>query len=126
SQPRTLPPPHPTGPPPAPPPLSLARGPLPGAPHSFPTPRSSDLTITFNLYGPNDATCATSIFSSASTVAGNGAYTSGSFTPVTSAEEHTSEIQAGGPIDTRIAIACNGTNESVVVSPRTPTVSTEA
>src|SRR5258705_3918549 len=40
-------------------------------------------TITFNLYGPNDATCATSIFSSTSTVSGNGSYTSGSFTPTT-------------------------------------------
>src|SRR5258705_4468561 len=45
-------------------------------------------TITFNLYGPNDATCATSIFTSTSTVNGNGSYTSGSFTPTTAGTYH--------------------------------------
>ncbi|MCA1683654.1 MAG: hypothetical protein LC708_00765, partial [Actinobacteria bacterium] len=38
-------------------------------------------TITFNLYGPNNATCTgTPIFTSTATVAGNGVYQSGAFT----------------------------------------------
>jgi hypothetical protein len=40
-------------------------------------------TITFNLYGPNDATCSGAvIFTSTVTVNGNGSYSSTSFTPL--------------------------------------------
>ena len=39
-------------------------------------------TITFRLYGPNDPLCARApVFTSVVTVAGNGTYTSGAFTP---------------------------------------------
>src|SRR4029077_16981867 len=41
-------------------------------------------SITFNLYGPNDATCAGAvIFTSTVSVSGNGVYGSGNFTPLT-------------------------------------------
>src|SRR5439155_256539 len=37
-------------------------------------------TITFHLYGPDDASCATSVFTATATVSGNGNYSSGNFT----------------------------------------------
>ncbi|MDQ6804016.1 MAG: Ig-like domain-containing protein, partial [Actinomycetota bacterium] len=39
-------------------------------------------SITFNVYGPNDATCSSApAFTSTATVTGNGTYSSGNFTP---------------------------------------------
>src|SRR5207253_548625 len=68
----------------------------------------------------------TSICSSASTVAGNGPYTSGSFTPVTAGTYRWIANYGGDTNDSATANTCNGANETVVVSPRTPTIVTLA
>ena len=83
-------------------------------------------TITFNLYGPNDATCATSIFSSTSTVNGNGSYTSGSFTPTTVGTYRWIANYSGDANNNPTANGCNAANESVIVSPRSPALTTQA
>ena len=73
-------------------------------------------TITFNLYGPNDATCATSIFSSTSTVSGNNNYTSGSFTPTAAGTYRWIANYSGDGSNNPTANGCNEANESVVVT----------
>jgi hypothetical protein len=83
-------------------------------------------TITFNLYGPNDATCASSIFTSAATVNGNGNYTSGSFTPTTVGTYTWIANYGGDTNNTATANACNEANESTIVSPRNPALTTQA
>jgi len=83
-------------------------------------------TITFTLFGPNDATCTgTAVFTSAPvTVAGAGAYASGSFTPTAPGTYRWRAAYSGdvnyGPVTT----ACNDTNETSVVNKVTPTLTT--
>ena len=74
-------------------------------------------TITFNLFGPNDATCTGAvIFSSAVVVNGNGAYTSASFTPVAIGTYRWIANYGGDANNTATANTCNAANESVIVS----------
>ena len=87
-------------------------------------------TITFNLYGPNDATCATSVFTSTKAVSGNGWYTSGSFTPGVGQDGTYRWIAtySGDANNTApAASSCSDPNESVVVTPKAqPTLTTRA
>ena len=73
-------------------------------------------TITFDLYGPNDATCATSIFNSSATVSGAGTYQSGNFTPTAVGTYRWIANYSGDANNNATANACNGANESVDVS----------
>src|SRR5258705_318533 len=73
-------------------------------------------TTTFNLNEPNDATCATSIFSSTVAVNGNGAYTSDAFTPTTVGTYRWIANYGGDTNNNPTANACNGANESVDVT----------
>ena len=73
-------------------------------------------TITFNLYGPNDATCATSIFSSTVAVSGNGNYTSASFTPTAVGTYRWIANYSGDGSNNPTANGCNEANESVTVT----------
>jgi hypothetical protein len=73
-------------------------------------------TITFNLYGPNDATCATSIFTSTVPVNGNGDYTSGSFTPTAAGTYRWIANYGGDGSNNPTANGCNESNESVIVT----------
>jgi hypothetical protein len=82
-------------------------------------------TITFNLYGPNDAGCGTPIFTSAKTVSGNGNYGSDAFTP-TAAGTYRWIASYGGDLNNNpISGTCTSPNESVLVSPRGPSMSTQ-
>ncbi|MBE7524361.1 MAG: IPTL-CTERM sorting domain-containing protein [Burkholderiales bacterium] len=84
-------------------------------------------TITFNLYGPNDATCAsTPIFNSVVAVNGNGNYPSANFSPTAPGTYRWIATYSGDANNNPIAGACNDPNESVVVSPATPNLSTTA
>ena len=85
-------------------------------------------TITFTLFGPNNATCTgVAIFTSTVPVsAGNGNYTSGSFTPVAAGTYRWVAAYSGDASNTAVTSACNAANESVVVSPATPTIVTHA
>ncbi|HEX2041460.1 MAG TPA: hypothetical protein VHF24_02380 [Acidimicrobiales bacterium] len=74
-------------------------------------------TITFNLYGPNDATCAgPPVFTSTVPVAGNGSYTSGSFTPTAPGTYRWIASYSGDANNSPGTTACNDPAETVVVT----------
>ncbi|MGH9278986.1 MAG: beta strand repeat-containing protein, partial [Acidimicrobiales bacterium] len=87
-------------------------------------------TITFNLYGPNDATCATAaVFTNMKTVTGNGQYTSDPFTPTLAGTYRWTAVYSGDANNVPLTNPCNAANESVVVSavgPANPTLTTQA
>ena len=74
-------------------------------------------TITFKLYGPNNATCTgAAIFTSAAIpVSGNGTYSSGNFTPTAGGTYRWTASYSGDLNNTAIATACNDAYESVTV-----------
>ena len=74
-------------------------------------------SITFRLYGPNDATCATTaIFSSVITVNGNGDYVSSAFTTVAAGTYRWVASYSGDANNAVAAGTCNDANENVVVT----------
>jgi hypothetical protein len=84
--------------------------------------------ITFDLYGPGDATCADPpTFTTSRSVAGNGDYTSAPFTP-TSAGTYRWRITYSGDDDNRQVgpTKCGVASETVVVQRSTPSLSTTA
>jgi hypothetical protein len=90
-------------------------------------------TITFRLHNPNDSNCtAPAIFTSTVTVNGNGAYTSGSFTPTTAGAYHWVATYSGDAANHAAGpTACQDSAETAVVrpptiTPVTPTFSTTA
>jgi hypothetical protein len=84
-------------------------------------------TITFNLYGPNNATCTgTPIFTSTVAVVGNGTYGSATLTPVVVGTYRWIANYSGDVNNAATAITCNAANESVVVGQTAPTVITNA
>ena len=84
-------------------------------------------TITFKLFGPDDATCgSTAVFTSTKNVTGNGSYTSDSFTSTTAGTYRWVATYSGDTNNNSIAGACNDANESVVVSKKSPTITTTA
>lgn len=73
-------------------------------------------TITFNLYGPNDATCTGAIiFTSTVPVNGNGSYSSALFTPLAVGTYRWIANYSGDGNNAATANACNATNEQVDV-----------
>ncbi|MFN2608074.1 MAG: Ig-like domain repeat protein [Acidimicrobiales bacterium] len=83
-------------------------------------------TITFNLYGPNDATCAAApAFTTTGTVNGNGAYDSAPFTTTVAGTYQWTAAYSGDANNSAATSACNAPNESVVVK-ATPTLTTSA
>src|SRR4051794_2431728 len=84
-------------------------------------------TVTFNLYGPNDATCAgAAIFTDTKPVNGNGDYVSAEFTTLKAGTYRWVASYSGDGNNDAAAGKCNDTNESVVVSPAKPAISTTA
>src|SRR5437763_234658 len=84
-------------------------------------------TITFNLYGPNNASCGgAAIFTSTVTVNGDGTYTSASFTPTAPGTYRWTATYTGDGNNNGAASLCNAANESAVVSKATPALSTQA
>jgi hypothetical protein len=81
-------------------------------------------TITFRLFGPNDATCFNAaIFTSTVTVSGNGSYGSTpAFTPTAAGAYRWIADYSGDTNNSATANACNGANESVLVVAPIPTV----
>ncbi|MHB8448322.1 MAG: ice-binding family protein [Rudaea sp.] len=74
-------------------------------------------TITFQLFGPNDASCtATPAFTSTVTVAGNGSYSSAAFTPSSLGIYRWIATYSGDAANAASATACNDANESVTIS----------
>ena len=83
-------------------------------------------TITFNLYGPNDATCATAIFSSTVSVSGNGNYTSGNYTTTAAGTFRWIASYSGDANNLAVSGSCNDADEDVVVGKLNPDISTTA
>ena len=84
-------------------------------------------TILFSFYGPGNATCTgASIFTSTVPVTGNGNYTSASFTTTAAGTYRFIAAYSGDANNAAVTSACNAANESVVVSPVTPTIVTHA
>jgi hypothetical protein len=110
----------------------------PGSPIINPTaPRVlAQGTITIKLYGPNDASCSTVIEQSVINVNGNADYlasggtlsgTLGSLVPKAAGTYRWIASYTGDSPNTLSAAGgCNDANESVVVNPNNPTISTVA
>ena len=82
-------------------------------------------TITFTLYGPTDASCGTPIFTATTPVAGNTNYTSATFTPTATGTYRWIASYGGDANNSPVAGTCTSANESVLVSPRGPTMVTQ-
>ena len=85
-------------------------------------------TITFNLYGPNDATCANPpVFTDTETVSGNGNYTTNpAFVPTAIGVYRWTASYSGDVLNDPATSACNAPNESSNVTKANPTLSTNA
>ncbi len=88
---------------------------------------SGTRTITFRLYGPDDATCAsTPVFTSTVPVNTNGSYTSGTYTPTDAGTYRWVASYSGDDNNNAKTGACNDANESAVIAKATPTLITTA
>ena len=84
-------------------------------------------SITFKLYGPNDADCSKgAIFTDVKTISGNDTYQSGTFTPTAAGTYRWIANYGGDNSNSATSNACNAANEDVVVGKRGPTVTTDA
>jgi hypothetical protein len=84
-------------------------------------------TITFTVFGPNNATCSgTPAFTSTKTVTGNGNVTSDAFTVTQAGTYRWVARYSGDNNNNAVVTACNDPLESVVVAPRTITITTAA
>jgi hypothetical protein len=82
-------------------------------------------TITFKVYGPDDATCSGAVvFTSTVTVNGNGSYTSGAFTPQAVGTYRWIASYSGDAKNTASSGACGDQNEQVVVKKARPQLGT--
>ena len=75
-------------------------------------------TITFRLFGPNDATCSGApIFTSTVNVNGNGTYTSASFTPTTPGAYYWVASYSGDGVNNGpVSSTCGAPNQSITVA----------
>jgi hypothetical protein len=74
-------------------------------------------TITFTLFGPDNANCSGSpIFTSVRTVSGNGSVTSASFTPTAAGTYRWRAEYSGDSNNAAVTGACNAANELVTVT----------
>ena len=86
-------------------------------------------SITFRLYGPDDASCSgTPVFTSAAiAVSGNGNYSSGSFTPLAAGTYRWTAAYTGdAPNTLPVPAVCNAPNEASLIQPRQPAIITVA
>ena len=85
-------------------------------------------TITFRLFGPNNATCTgTPVFTSIQSVGGNNTYSSTSFTPTAVGTYNWTASYSGDANNPATATACGDANETVTVNAvPTPTPSPTA
>ncbi|MEV0458788.1 hypothetical protein [Catellatospora methionotrophica] len=84
-------------------------------------------TITFSLYGPNDATCSgTPVFVSAVATAGEGDFGSGDYTPETAGVYQWIASYTGDLSGETVSTTCDDEDESVEVLRATPALSTVA
>jgi hypothetical protein len=82
-------------------------------------------TITFNVFGPNDATCTSppAFTRTVAVNAGNGTYSSGPFTPTVAGTYQFVASYSGDANNVAAVSACGATNESVTVASPVPMIS---
>jgi hypothetical protein len=84
-------------------------------------------TITFTVYGPNDATCVSPpAFTSTVPVAGNGAYTSAPFTITAPGTYRWVAAYSGDANNAPVVTSCNDPNETTVTIIVDPVFTTQA
>jgi 6-phosphogluconolactonase (cycloisomerase 2 family) len=83
-------------------------------------------TITFNLYGPGDTACASSLASSTATASGDGTYQSAPFAATAAGTYRWVASYGGDAGNEAVSGACGASGESVLVTKASPTVSTTA
>jgi streptogramin lyase len=84
-------------------------------------------TITFNLYGPNDSTCAGPVLSTTTKViSGDGSYTSDPFSPTLAGAYSWVASYSGDVSNSATSTACNDANETTTVTRSGPTITTSA
>jgi uncharacterized repeat protein (TIGR01451 family) len=84
-------------------------------------------TITFNLYGPDDATCdGAAIFTTSLPVSGNGDYGPVSFTPTATGTYRWIASYSGDANNNPAAGSCNDAGENDEVVPASPSIVTSA
>jgi hypothetical protein len=83
--------------------------------------------ITFSLFGPGDATCATTpVFTASVTVTGNGSYASPPFAPATVGSYRWIAAYGGDANNAGISGICGDAGESATIVPAVPTLVTTA
>jgi len=83
--------------------------------------------VTFDVYGPGDATCQTSLGTLSATpdpVTANGDFVSANFTPAIAGTYMWIAHYSGDGSNNPVSTACGAENESVVVTPKTPSIAT--
>jgi hypothetical protein len=83
-------------------------------------------TVTFNLYGPNDATCSGAVIHTSTVALSGGSATSTSFTTVAAGTYRWTATYNGDANNNTVVHPCNSPNESAVIVPSTPTIATVA
>jgi hypothetical protein len=84
-------------------------------------------SITFSLFGPNDATCtAAAVFTSTKAVAGNGVISSDPFTTAVAGTFNWVAAYSGDANNLAATAACGAANESVVVTTARPRLVTQS
>lgn len=82
-------------------------------------------TITFNLYGPDNALClGVPVFTDTATVTGNGSYSSDPFTPTAVGTYRWIASYSGDSANNPVSGACNDAGETTVVQPAQPALVT--
>ena len=83
-------------------------------------------TVTFALYGPNNASCTgVPIFTSTNPLVA-GSATSGPFTPTAPGVYRWTALYSGDAGNNPVLHPCNSPNESATITPSTPTIATVA
>jgi 6-phosphogluconolactonase (cycloisomerase 2 family) len=83
-------------------------------------------SITFNLYGPGDTGCATSLAMSVAAVSGDGAYQAAPFTPTAAGTYRWVASYGGDAANPQTTGVCGAPGESVIVTAVAPSISTVA
>jgi hypothetical protein len=83
-------------------------------------------SITFNVYGPDDATCSGAVaFTDTVPVTGNGSYDSAVFTPSAVGKYRWIASYSGDAANNAVTGQCNDANEDTTVQQAEPTIATQ-
>src|SRR5207253_3160662 len=85
-------------------------------------------TVTFTLFGPNNATCAGApiLTSTVTLPTATDSVTSGPFTPTAPGTYRWVAVYGGDANNAAVTSPCNAANEASVVNQATPTITTQA